>query len=312
MNHWIWIIPLIVIGVVFLFFFISGYFLFQFLCKPKRKSSASLDGNSGRSLQKYVPVIKKMALAINAHKHEMVSIRAFDGETLRAKLYPNRLADRFVVLVHGYHSSPAWDFGASFDAYYDAGYSILAIEDRGHGSGGKYIGFGALDQKDVHDWMVYLSDRFGENIRIALAGVSMGAATVMLTGGNYPTPQLAAVIEDCGYDAADRLFHFLIRKRKVPPYTLIAFASLWAKLLAGYFFRDARPVAAMQKSKVPTLFIHGTADTFVPFACMEQNYAACAAPKEKAVFEGAIHGESSYREPERYRALVQAFLAKYL
>lgn len=312
MNHFIWIIPLAVVTASYLFFLITGYFLFKFLCTPKRSASASLDGNSGRSLQKYVPVIKQNALAINAHKHEMVKTTAFDGITLRAKLYPNTRKDRFVILAHGYQSSPSWDFGASFDAYYDEGYSILALEMRGHGSEGKYIGFGALDQKDVHQWMLYLADRFGKDIRIALAGVSMGAATVMLTSGNYPTGQLAAVIEDCGYDAADKLFHYLIRSRKVPPFTLIAFASMWSGLLAGYFFRDAKPVEALRKSHTPTLFIHGTADTFVPFDCMEANYNACAAPKEKAVFEGAIHGESSYREPERYRKVVQTFLRKYM
>lgn len=309
--EWYFVV-LLVVGVVLLLFFAAGFFLFRFLCEPDRQKSASLDGNASRSLQAYVPVIKQKALQNNAFPHEMVFIKAFDDVGLRAKLFLNERADRFVILVHGYHSCASWDFGASFAHYYNAGYSVLVLDNRGHGSGGSYIGFGALDQRDVHSWMQYLVQRFGESIKIALAGVSMGAATVLLVSGNHPIPQLCAVIEDCGYCSLRELFYYLIRQKKVPPTLLVAFASIWSKLLAGYFFSEATPENAVKKSRVPTLFIHGTADTFVPFYMQERLYKACAAPKARASFRDSIHGESSYREPERYGKVVTSFLREYM
>lgn len=309
--NWYWIF-LIVAGALLVFFLAAGYAFFLYVCNPKRDSSASLNGEGGRSLEAYIPLIQQKALERARFSHKAVSIRAFDGILLRANLYPNRYSDRFVILVHGYHSSAAWDFASSFEMYYRAGYSILALENRGHGSEGRYIGYGALDQKDVRSWMDWLVAGNGEAIRIALAGVSMGAATVMMAGSNYAIPQLKCVIEDCGYSNLVELVHYLVHNRKVPAFLLTAFASLWCKLLAGYFFSDAIPERDLKKCSTPMLFIHGTADTLVPYRMHKRVYEACAAPKEIAIFEGSIHGESSFREPERYEKLAVGFLEKYM
>ncbi|MBR0082316.1 MAG: alpha/beta hydrolase [Clostridia bacterium] len=309
--RWYWIV-LMVVGALLAFFLIAGYLLFRYICGTDRKKSASLEGDATRTLKDYAPLIKQKAVQNASLPHEIVNIKAFDGFTLRAKFYANRLTDRVVILLHGYHSCVSWDFGASFEMYYQAGYSILAVDHRGHGSGGDYVGFGALDRRDVQRWMDWIVSRCGDSSKIALAGVSMGAATALLVSGNDPIPQLAAVIEDSGFSSMQDLLQKLIRNMHVPPMPLLAFASLWSKILAGYWFGESCPEHAVLLSQTPTLFIHGTADAFVPFEMMGRVYAACAAPKEKAVFEGAIHGESSYRDPERYRAVVCGFLGKYM
>ena len=308
---WYWIV-LIVLAVLCVFYVCAGYAFFCFVCKPKREASASLDGKGGRSLNAYRPFIQEKALQNSKLPHKMVSISAYDGMILRAKFYPNRLSDRFLILVHGYHSSVAWDFAASFEMYYRAGYSILALENRGHGSEGEYIGYGVLEQHDVRSWMDWIVSEYGNEVRIALSGVSMGAATVLLTSCNYPIPQLKCVIEDCGYSNLTRQIMNMVWERKVPPVWLTASASLWCKLKAGYFFSEASPEKVLPKSQIPTLFLHGMKDNMVPFYMLDRAYAACSAPKEKAVFEDAIHGEASFREPERYEKLVTSFLAKYM
>ena len=310
--EWIWIAALIIVGLAAIALLL-GYIFFRYMCLEDHKAADNLDGGEGRALQPYVPVIKEKAKQNAACRHEVVSIKSFDGLTLRAKLYPNRQADRIVILVHGYHSSSAWDFGASFEMYYRAGYTILALDDRAHGaSEGKYIGFGALDQRDVRAWMDWTTERFGADCRIAIIGVSMGAATVMLTTGNYPIPQLACAIEDCGYTSLMDVTDYLIRLRHVPAFPLRQLASLWCRLLAGYWFSETNAEEAVKKSHIPTLFIHGTADKFVQFYMLDRVYQACAAPKQKAVFEDAVHGESSYKYPERYENTVLSFLHTYM
>ena len=308
---WYWIV-ILVLAALLLVALGVGLAFFLYLCLPQRGSSASLEGDEGRALYPHVPFIKEKAKQNAKYRHELVTCSAFDGIMLRAKLYPNVKSDRVLLLVHGFHSSISWDFGASFEWYHNAGYTILALDDRAHGSEGRFIGFGALDQKDVSSWMNWTVDRFGTDIKIAVIGVSMGAATVMLTTGNHPIPQLCCAVEDCGYTNLADVIRHVMRKNHYPNIPVIPLASLWSKILAGYSFSETDAEAAVSKSHVPTLFIHGTADGFVPFPLMERVYTACSAPKEKAVFEGAVHGESSYLEPERYRKTVLSFLDKYM
>ena len=85
-----------------------------------------------------------------------------------------------------------------------------------------------------------------------------------------------------------------------------------AKRRAGYSFQEASSVRQVKKSKTPTLFIHGDADTFVPFFMLDEVYEAAACEKEKLVVHGAQPGESVQLEPQRYWDAVHAFVGKYL
>lgn len=307
--YWVFVIIILALGIIYL---LIGLAFFLYLCLPRRESSASLAGNESRTLYSYVPLIKEKARQNGARKHENVTCTAFDGAVLRAKLYPGDTSNQFLIFVHGYQSSIFWDFAACFEWYADSGYSLLTLENRAHGSDGRYIGFGALDQKDVYAWMRWLTERYGQQIHIGLIGFSMGAATVMLTSGNYPVEQLKCVIEDSGYSTLTDVFRNKIERNNYPKIPLIPAADLWCRILAGYSFSDACPEKAVMKSRVPTLFIHGTGDTFVPCWMLDRVYDACSARKEKASFENARHGEASFLEPDRYRKTVLNFLNRYL
>ena len=67
----------------------------------------------------------------------------------------------------------------------------------------------------------------------------------------------------------------------------------------------------MKKSVTPTLFIHGDADTFVPYFMLDELYNASTAEKEKLVIEGAAHAKASTVNPTLYWETIEAFLAKY-
>ena len=64
------------------------------------------------------------------------------------------------------------------------GATMLAPDARGHGkSQGDYIGFGWPDRKDYVQWIEKVLTENGQQEQITLYGVSMGAATVMMTSG---------------------------------------------------------------------------------------------------------------------------------
>lgn len=56
------------------------------------------------------------------------------------------------------------------------------------------------------------------------------------------------------------------------------------------------------------LFIHGTADTFVPYWMMDVLYAAKPAPKQKWAVPGVEHARSYQAFPREYTRRVARFL----
>ena len=68
----------------------------------------------------------------------------------------------------------------------------------------------------------------------------------------------------------------------------------------------------VRKSKTPTLFIHGSADTFVPCRMCEKLYENCGAKKQKLIVDGAAHAESYYKDTGRYEEALEKFLKEVL
>ena len=69
---------------------------------------------------------------------------------------------------------------------------------------------------------------------------------------------------------------------------------------------------AVAQSKVPILFIHGSADDFVPCSMSRENYDACASEKELLVIPGATHAMSYYYDTPAYTKAVTDFLKKHI
>lgn len=78
-----------------------------------------------------------------------------------------------------------------------------------------------------------------------------------------------------------------------------------------YFFGEADAVKQLQKNTRPIFFIHGDADTFVPYSMLKILYNATDAPKEKWVVSGAEHAKSYKTDPALYKEKIAAFLDKY-
>lgn len=245
---------------------------------------------------------------------ENVFITSYDGLQLHGYFIPAEIpSDRYVIAVHGYKSSAeamadyAWH-------YYCQGWNVLVPEQRAHGlSEGRYIGMGCQERYDMLDWVDSI---LAENARarILFHGVSMGAATVMLVTGEPDLPEnVCAAVEDCGYSSVTDQFTMQLKEQfGLPPFPLIPAASLVTKMRAGYFFGDGNCVRAVSRSVTPTLFIHGDADTFVPFTMLDAVYSAASCEKQKLVVSGAEHAESLDTDPVKYWAAVDSFVETYI
>lgn len=197
--------------------------------------------------------------------------------------------------------------------FYEKGYHFVAPNLRGHGdSEGDYIGMGWDDRKDVLKWIDKII-ALDPQAEIVLIGVSMGGAAVMMTSGEKLPSQVKVLVEDCGYTSAYDVFVYQLHELYgLPPFPVLNAANTLAEIRAGYSIKDASSINQLKKNKTPILFIHGEADTFVPFKMVDQLYAATDAPKEKLIIAKAGHAEAEEMNPKKYWSTVFKFVGKYI
>ena len=222
-------------------------------------------------------------------------------------------AHRYLILCHGYSGQPS-DLAGEAMLAHRAGFSVILPAARGHERNrDRYVGMGWLDAFDLMRW-IQMIVTFDPEAKIALYGVSMGAAEVMMASGLDLPPQVRCIVEDCGYTSVwDELAQQMGDLMHLPVHPLLDAADAVCRARAGYGFREASAIERLRRARVPMLFIHGTADTFVPYRMLDELYDACASEvKEKVSFEGAGHGASSQSDPGRYWDVVSGFLARHL
>ena len=246
---------------------------------------------------------------------QKVSITARDGERLVGHLYLCPDAKRTVIAVHGWRTTWAKDFGGACDFFHSNGCNVLYIEQRGQNeSGGQYIGFGLIERFDCLLWIKYINCRKDTaNFPIYLCGVSMGAATVLMTAGFRLPENVRGIIADCGFTSPHAIWKHVINKNLHLPYGHIhsAMVKRICKKKIHMSPDGYSTIDAMKKCKTPILFIHGSADRFVPIEMTYENYRACASEKRLFVVPFASHGTSYFDDTAGYEREVLAFFERY-
>jgi fermentation-respiration switch protein FrsA (DUF1100 family) len=216
--------------------------------------------------------------------------------------------------MHGWRSSWTNDFGMIADFWHDSGCSILFAEQRGqNNSGGQYMTFGHLERYDCLDWASWVTERTEGRLPVYLCGVSMGAATVLMTAGLELPASVHGIMADCGFTSPKDIISTVIKNTyHIPPQIIMPGMNFWAKILAKYSFDEVSTCDTLKKVRVPVLFIHGKADDFVPCYMTEKSFDACTGEKEVIYVENAGHGESYLTERERCESALKAFVEKEL
>jgi len=253
--------------------------------------------------------MRDAAARLEASGCEAIEIAAHDGERLVGHWQECPDAKRIIIAMHGWRTSWSSDFGVIADFWQDSGCSVLYAEQRGqNNSGGDYMGFGLLERYDCLDWINWVNERCGKTMPVYLAGVSMGAATVLMAAGFDLPPNVCGVIADCGFTSPKAIWKHVAENNLHLNYNIrsAAINDLYRRAL-NIEDTDYSTTDAMKACSVPVLFIHGTDDAFVPIEMTYENYKACAAPKRLLVVPGADHGMSYCVEKENYEAAVKEF-----
>ncbi|MDF2533046.1 MAG: alpha/beta hydrolase [Clostridia bacterium] len=248
-------------------------------------------------------------------RQDELSIESFDDLKLNALYLPCPIAsDKTVILIHGYNS---WNGSmGGFAQYYleTLGYNVLLPNLRGHGkSEGNYIGFGWHDRRDVLQWINLILEKTGDTAQIVLHGVSMGGATVLMASGEKLPNNVKCIVSDCAYASTASILGYQMKRMfKLPNFPIIYITSFICKLRAGYSFSEASALKQVQNSNIPILFIHGSADKFVPTKMVYELYEAATCPKQLLIIEEAAHGTSFWKNSLLYKDNVESFFKTYI
>lgn len=241
---------------------------------------------------------------------EDLEITAGDGVKLAAHYIPAQgEPQRLMVLFHGWHGSWTGDFGSMSRWLREIGCDLLLAEQRGQGtSGGKYMGFGVLERRDAADWLRYLERERHNTMPVYLGGVSMGAATVLMTAGEPMPDFVKGILADCGFTSPYEMIYEVGRKfLHLREHPAMDFVNLLVRLLAHYSLKEYSTLDALKQTTLPVFFVHGLADDFVPSSMTRRAYETCGSRKELLLVEGAGHVRSFFFANAEYRQRVEDF-----
>lgn len=246
-------------------------------------------------------------------RRQKLSAVTEDGYTLVAEEFPAEgESHTWVLLLHGYTGWKEEMYPFAY-WYHTKGYHVVVPDLRCQGeSEGDFIGMGWTDREDCMLWVGHILAEDKE-AQIVLHGQSMGAATALMMTGEELPGNIQAVVSDCAYTDAYRMFGQKIKEWfGLPAFPIVDTACLVLRLRGGYNLKDASAIEAVKKSKVPTLFIHGDSDAMISVQMSKDLYQAASCEKELLIIEGAGHGQAQEKDPVTYYQTIEGFLNKAL
>lgn len=270
-----------------------AYYCFRvgFYAPRKPLPEGAFDLPEGKEYEPFYDSMKRWILEARSMPRETFTIRSFDGLKLSAHYYEYAPGAPIELMFHGYRGSAERDLSCGIPRCFKLGRSAFIVDQRCSGdSDGHVITFGVNEHKDCLAWIDFMVDHFGPDVKIILTGLSMGASTVLMAGGKELPPNVIGILADCGYHSQKEIICKTIREMGLPPRVFYPFAKLGAKIFGHFDLEEITPEEAVKKCRVPVIFFHGDADTFVPSEMSRISYEACSSRKQLVIIPGAGHG----------------------
>lgn len=241
--------------------------------------------------------------------HESLEITSHDGLKLKAVYYPGS-SGTTVICAHGFgsHAEREWAYPGLF--YHSLGYNVLIPYQRTHGpSQGRYITFGALEHRDMLQWVDLVNEKHPRG-GIILHGLSMGGG-IVLDLSDREMKNVKCLIADAPNESIEAFL------RDVTDHTFKKDADrVYPHVLARYQKEFSTDAAAFDRVKTvascryPLLLSAGELEH------REELFRALESrnPKETTVLilPGCNHGNGMYKQTEMYQTAIKEFLEQYI
>ena len=246
--------------------------------------------------------------------HERVYVTSRDGLKLAGDWYPGQPGRPVHICCHGYRGLGVRDFCGGAQSLLARGDGVLLIHERAQGdSQGHTMTFGIREREDVALWAEYCAERF-PGAPLFLHGISMGAATVLMTSALPLPAAVKGILADCPYDVPKDIIVLTAKKHAGPLAGLLwPFLTIGAFLFGnGLRFKNVCCHEAVKHANVPILIIHGEDDRFVPAYMSEPIAGANPARVTRVTFPHAGHGLSYLEDTPRYQRITGDFIESCL
>lgn len=245
-------------------------------------------------------------------EYEDVYITSFDGLKLHGRYYHYKDGAPLNIGFHGYRATSIRDFCVGASETLNRGHNLILVDQRGQcGSQGKTITMGIKEHRDVLSWTQYATQRFGEDTKIVIYGVSMGAASVIMASALDLPKTVKGIIADCPYNAPkDIILNVAKEDMHISPKLAYPFVWLAAKIFGHFDLNGMTCEQAIKSAQIPVMILHGEDDRYVP--CDMSKEIADANPDivTRYTFPDAGHGLSFLVDTQRYRDLTEPFYAQ--
>lgn len=288
---------------VLVFYLIISFYVFRFFADRSFSKDILFKGKNSEEVK------SDNTLHFN---YEEMYINSVDSVQLHSYVVRNIGSFNWIICVHGY-SGNATNLLPQIKHFSECGYNVLAIDLRAHGkSQGKYFGLSYLDAKDIKLWIEWILETT-PNASIALFGLSLGGASVLMTASNKLDERVKCVISDSApTDFSTQFKHVWSWFVKIPSKIILPAINMWMKIFAKYSLHDASPINNIKNIKIPCLIIHGKQDHFVQETMAHEIFEEIKGFKELLIVPNADHTQSSKVDPTAYWKKVDSFLLEHM
>ena len=302
---------IIACGIIIAVFFLCGYLTFKDLCHRKESldklEQSPYVGALGPHLNDFCEFRDDAYKALKGTSFSWESITSVDDVRLFGRFYKVADSLKTVICVPGYLTSGVQCFASLIPFYMEKGYNVLVVTNRGQAeSGGKHVTFGKKEAEDLKVWI----DKANELVaggEIIIHGIDVGAVSALLASKELGN-EVKGIISDSTYSKPWDVFVYQIKQiYHLSPFPILHVAEYFSQRFAKVSFRDSA-VKAVAESSIPTLFIHGAKDMFIPYYMTSACYESCASNKKLLLVDGAGHAQAMFKDPDAYKQTVIEFL----
>lgn len=229
-----------------------------------------------------------------------------DSIEIPAEYHPVPDAKGVAILSHGFGQN-RYALLPQAKLFRDLGYGTVLFDQRHFGESKAPNGtFGVKEASDIVAVIRWVKTRCGEDTKIIVLGVSMGAMALM--HALALTDQIDAAIEDCGPAEMESDLDSLHRSVFGIPNKYLLDTVRKVSASYGVPLERNRPIDGVVQSNTPLLVIHGEEDSTVAVHQAVDIFAATKNPASRIkIFPGREHA-FSVQDTDVYRETLEDFL----